>query len=200
MLGQAAVWERFIWDLHHELARVVCGPIPVDSALCRCYKLYRERIEAENDIETRVERIGSFIENMIEALNDLSLAGYLPDGYAEYAKLQAEEWENFRQELAQVRQYSSRIPRITPSKEGMAVFMSLKNRIPSGSRAFTNLAAYLKLKDWPMDESALTAAEESRRIFTEERQLANQRFSEELNPVVLRAVLNDAGINPAGAN
>jgi hypothetical protein len=198
-LSQANVLERFIWDLHHELAGILCRPIPVDSVICRLYNLYRERIQAEEDIENGIERITSFIQHMIMALSEPVLKDYLPKEYFKIIESLSRELEHFRLDVTQLRQYSSRVPRITPTEADLAVFMELRKSNPTNGSDYLKLVAYLKLEGRHIDASVKENAEQKRLRFKEDQRLSNQRFNEELNPVALRSALKDAGINTAGA-
>ncbi len=196
VLSKSNVLDRFIWDLHHELAGFWGRSVPGNSALRRLYALHRQKIQAENDIGSGINSIGSFIRHMVEALNDPVLREYLPPEYLKQVDSLSGDFDIFRLHVAQLEQYSSRVPRIVPSEADMAVFMNVRKENPSNSPAFLDLAAYLKMEGRHIDSSVRENTEQKRRRFKEEQHSVSQRFAKEVSDAALSAAFNGLGFDP----
>ncbi|MCX6758709.1 MAG: hypothetical protein NTX14_03310 [Candidatus Nealsonbacteria bacterium] len=196
VLSKSNVLDRFIWDLHHELAGFWGRSVPGNSALRRLYALHRQKIQAENDIGSGINSIGSFLRHMVEALNDPVLREYLPPEYLKQVDSLSGDFDIFRLHVAQLEQYSSRVPRIVPSEADMAVFMNVRKENPSNSPAFLDLAAYLKMEGRHIDSSVKENAEQKRRRFKEEQNSISQRFAKGVSDAALSAAFNNVGIDP----
>lgn len=198
---QSGGLERFIWNLNHRLAWIVCRSFfRSKSALCRLCELHQRIEQSQSKIDNCIAVVHNRVAEMDAAVYSEELMRELSHENEIYISSFLRDCDLYLKQIRELDRYSSAVPRMIPDKKDMAEFMSLRRMIPSNCPAFRQFAARfaeeVKAMDAKLLKEAQEDAEHKKLRLQEDFACRKQQFENELNETALNAALNGVGIDP----